>query len=118
LGCIREIKTIPWNNFNDILEASAYVGQQEDASGLIIIQNFWYDGGYTFLHRNISIIHLDNPGINETLHWQLKNPSIYNYVIVPHYKYLFYPFLQQNLIDTGWILKKTILDRTDVWFRQ
>jgi len=43
-----------WKNNSGVCNAMYYVGQQEDAETLIVFENIWYTGGYSYLHRNIT----------------------------------------------------------------
>lgn len=115
LGILVDASNVSWHNFDDVLAAEEYIGQQSNLTGLIIIGPFWYDGGYTYLHRNVPILHIDDPGFNSSLNNALEFPLMYNYLLVPHYKYLYFPFLAQNLKEHNWNLIKTILGRSDVW---
>ncbi|OLS22991.1 MAG: hypothetical protein HeimC3_26880 [Candidatus Heimdallarchaeota archaeon LC_3] len=117
VGLNSQAKDVAWNNFDDILGAQVYVGQQKDLNGLIIIGGFWYDGGYTYLHRNVSVNHIDDPGVNSSFNSAFINDNEYNYAIAPHYKYYQYPFLKSNLVGNNWTLNALILGRTDVWTR-
>ena len=115
MGVNSQARNIPWNNFDDILGAQVFVGQQEDLTGLIILGGYWYDGGYTYLHRNVSVKRIDNPGTNSSFKSDFVFNNEYNYAIVPHYKYYQYPFLRINLEENNWTFISLILGRTDVW---
>ncbi|MHA2362456.1 MAG: hypothetical protein ACXAC7_00765 [Candidatus Hodarchaeales archaeon] len=116
MGFKDDSDNISWNNFDDVLAAQAFVGQQDDLIGLIIIGTFWYDGGFTYLHRNLSVKHIGEPNANLSFNYEFKRPDIYNYVIAPHYKYYWLPSLKANLEEHNWQLFKIILGRTDIWF--
>jgi hypothetical protein len=116
-GAFKEAETLPWKNFDDLLEAQAIIGQQDDLTGLIVIGRTWYDGGYTFLHKNVSVMRIEFPGVNNSLNYYLRYQNEHNYLIAPHYKYFEFEFLKFNLEEYNWTLKSTVLERTDIWFR-
>ncbi|MHA1991919.1 MAG: hypothetical protein ACXACX_19670 [Candidatus Hodarchaeales archaeon] len=116
-GTFKESETLLWKNFDDVLEAQVIIGQQDDLTGLIIIGRTWYDGGYTFLHKNVSIMRIESPGVNSSLNYFLRVQNEHNYLIAPHYKYYEFEFLKFNLEEYNWILQSTVLERTDIWVR-
>lgn len=111
-----ENQLITWNSFDDLLAAQSWVGQQENVAGVIIVGVMWYDGGYTYLHQNVSVYHAVTSGTDEVFSIHFRKPNLYNYVLAPHYTYSYFPDLKPDLEDYGWVLVAEVLGRTDVWF--
>jgi hypothetical protein len=116
-GVFKEAETLPWKNFDDVLEAQIIIGQYDDLTGLIVIGRTWYDGGYSYLHKNVSIMRIESPGVNNSLNYFIRVQNEHNYLIAPHYKYYEFEFLKFNLEEYNWTLQSTILERTDIWVR-
>ena len=119
---INESTTQPWNNFNDVLEAFVWVGQQQNLTGVAILMPYWYSGGYSYLHRNVSLYQLDpSSSVFIGLIFYPKTLAVdhlINYLVIPTYRY-YEPGLQ-NLhnatVNSGFILVKTIMGSTDIWY--
>ena len=125
-----EYNDISWNNFRDVLEASVWVGQH-NVTGLGITEAMWYSGGYSYLHKNVTIYHFDNPynfstfypldAINFTIYSPiipriLAEQHLINYLIVPKYKYIQYPDLVKILNLYDYRLVKVIMGSCDIYY--
>ncbi|MBD3191523.1 MAG: hypothetical protein GF308_12815 [Candidatus Heimdallarchaeota archaeon] len=47
-------KNFMWTFNSGICNAMYWTGQQEDVERVIVFENVWYTGGYSYLHKNIS----------------------------------------------------------------
>ena len=119
---INESTNQPWNNFNDILEAFVWVGQQQNLTGVAIIMPYWYSGGYSYLHRNVSLYQLDpstSVFIGSMFYPKiLASEHLINYLVIPTYRYS-EPGLQDlhnATMISGFTLVQTIMGSTDIWY--
>jgi hypothetical protein len=127
---VSETANRPWNNFNDILEAYIWLGQQ-NVTGVAILIPFWYDGGYSFLHKNIPVYHITDPFDHKSLFPRtnftsptngdtfvpeiLADEKLINYLIVPKYQYFFFDELYNTTVDYDFKLAQVIFDTCDIW---
>lgn len=131
----QEASQISWNNNADILEATAWVGQQKNLIGVGIIVPIYHSGGYSYLNRNVTIYHFGNPfdvnsintgvygnnGIKYPVNTKfvpaiLANQHLINYLIVPRYTYKWGKGkLQSLIILTGYKLVLTIDGSCDIY---
>ncbi len=74
-----------WQERDEIARALAYVGQQEDSVGVIVLEPWYHSKMYSYLHKNISLETL--PFIHQNTKWVNLRSLItvkyetYNYVI-------------------------------------
>lgn len=109
-----------WLVYDDISRSLAYVGQQPDAKGVIILQMFWYTGGYTYLHNNISYLEIykfdNNIGTYYTLNRSLAQEyGDYNYLIVPLYQINRYPNISTIIDESQYKLVSNIQNKSHVY---
>jgi len=74
-----------WQERDEIARALAYVGQQEDSVGVIVLEPWYHGKMYSYLHKNISLetvpfIHQNTKWVNLRVLISVKY-EIYNYVI-------------------------------------
>jgi hypothetical protein len=98
-----------------IVAGQQYVGRQTDVIGVLIIGNYWFDGGYTSLHRNVTMTYISEP---TTVYSAFFSSRLYNYMIVPQNKYSRYPQLITTLEANGWMKIAEIIRATDIWFKE
>ncbi len=109
-----------WLLYDDISRSLAYVGQQPDTKGVIILQMFWYTGGYTYLHNNISVLEIYNFDKNMRSYYKL-NRSLsqeymdYNYLIVPLYQIYRYPNISIIIDESQYKLVSNIQNKSHVY---
>ena len=129
-----EYDHIAWNNFRDLLEASVWVGQQKNVTGVAIDEPIWNNGGYTYLHRNVPIYNFDYPFDTSTLNPRtnikfplsttflpkaLADQHLINYLIVPIYKFYLYNTTNYNfkasVYSSGFRLVHVISNSIDIF---
>ena len=117
------LQMIPLNNslnthykqYKDTNDALRWIGQQEDANGVIILVNWYYTGGYSYfhVHKEKAILNWNN---NEVTILIYLTTTDLNYVIVPKFVYTFYKELYHTLIKENWQLTN-LFDNAQVWKR-
>ncbi|MFX0013291.1 MAG: hypothetical protein ACFFB2_02510 [Promethearchaeota archaeon] len=118
-----------WAFFHDVNQALEWVGDQENSTGVIVFTQWFYTGGWTYLHKNISMNFKNDPG--ENLVWQSDEQydyltkvkrSGFNYLIAPHFQYRkaknTYDVELEPLLNITFRLIKTVEERVDIWFRR
>ncbi|HKZ39326.1 MAG TPA: hypothetical protein VJ044_00100, partial [Candidatus Hodarchaeales archaeon] len=108
----RDSRIIDSNSSTGILAGQRYVGQLDNVTGVIIIGRYWFDGGFTFLHKNVSMVYVPDPTGN---HYYFTSSLSYNYAVVPHGKYLEFPNLATMLADNYWVKVSELQEATDIW---
>ncbi len=106
----------PYAQYGDTNNALRWIGQQDDVRGVIVLVNWFYSGGYTYLHQNVSMLFIGDVG--ETLY--LENAlkvSAYNYALVPKFTYGKNGALFNILRDNGWVIANVIDGNSEVWVR-
>jgi len=75
-----------WKYNSGVCNAMYYVGQQEDAENVIVLDYVWYTGGYAYLHRNISCyfsrVIPENPATYNSLFYQSLYAQNGTYTII------------------------------------
>lgn len=132
-GSAQTALTTGWNSGVGQQEALMWVGQQEDVMGVGILEPMWYNGGYTFLHQNVSLIYFLRQGGNEVNQTHLFNegrygPYLYarigrlNYLIIPQHQYWEFPTVKNATVEAGFELvwqatsDLTYTPLCDVWY--
>lgn len=111
---VNEATDRSWNNFNDVLEAFVWVGQQ-NVTGVGIVMPILYTGGYSYLHKNVTIEYLDHPFAGTIfIPAYLAQQHIINYFIVPKYRYNEIQNLY-NATEHSFTLKHVIYGSCDIW---
>ncbi len=112
---IRSSGTVDWAFFHDVNTALEWVGDQENSTGVIVFSQWFYTGGWTYLHKNISMAHYKDP--EESTGWLYLprySPEC-NYLVTPHYQYWRHEGLEQQ-VNTTFRLIKVVDGRVDIWF--
>jgi len=52
---------VDWAFFHDVNKALEWVGDQENSTGVIVFSQWFYTGGWTYLHKNISMNFKNDP---------------------------------------------------------
>ena len=107
--------TASYKQYKDTNNALRWVGQQEDANGVVILMNWYYTGGYTYFHVNKEKVILNWNEAEVIILIYLTTTDL-NYVIVPKYVYTFYKDLYHTLIKENWQLTN-LFENTEVWKR-
>jgi len=103
---------VDWNYYGDVVQAMEFVGQQEeDLTGLVVLGNWGFAGGYAHLHQNVSVKYYPNVSRFNLDHVADQ----FNYVICPRYQYNREPDLQDDLESHGFELIKSIDTRCDIY---
>jgi hypothetical protein len=126
---IRSSSTVDWAFFHDVNKALEWVGDQENSTGVIVFSQWFYTGGWTYLHKNISMNFQNEPG-EQPFGWRSKwqkdfltgQTTEFNYLVSPHYQYWqsqqnYNVSLQQELNMT-YTLIKTVDGSVDIWYRR
>lgn len=119
---IKSSGDVDWAFFHDVNTALEWVGDQENSTGVIVFSQWFYTGGWTYLHKNISMVFYNDP--EENLNWrnnqhydfltkQWKNG--FNYLVSPHYHYWRHEGLEEQ-VNTTFKLIKTVDGKVDIWF--
>jgi len=112
--------------FADVNRALTFVGNQEDASGIIVGVKWFQAGSYTYSHLNndVPIVFVnffgDDPNSlarNKVWMNNYMNDQIYNYFIAPDYQFQGYPELSSILLFYNWVLIKVFEGKVDLWRR-
>ncbi len=106
----------PYQYGKDINAAIIYVGNQEDLTGLVIVEKWYLTGSYTYLHRSVPIEWINEDIRGQVLNFYLQN-STFNYVIVPIYRHSVTPETMDVLVANGFFAKKVVDGTSEVWFR-
>ena len=126
---IRSSDTVDWAFFHDVNKALEWVGDQENSTGVVVFSQWFYTGGWSYLHKNISMRFYNDPGLqpfNWRNIWQrdflTQQITEFNYLVSPHYQYWranqnYNVSLQQELNIT-FTLITTIDGRVDIWYRR
>ncbi|MFX1284540.1 MAG: hypothetical protein ACFFB5_12845 [Promethearchaeota archaeon] len=120
---------VDWAFFHDVNKALEWVGDQENSTGVIVFSQWFYTGGWTYLHKNISMNFKNDPGNN--FGW--RNDQQYdfltkqyrygfNYLVSPHYQYWRakndYNISLVQELNLTFNLVKTVDGGVDIWFRR
>lgn len=115
IGVVQETPKRSWNNFNDILEAFVWVGQQDDVKGVyLVMESIWYSGGHSYLHQDVPLKVTIQTGTNDTFEPKIFSDQ-YNYLVIPQHQYFNNPSLYNDTVASNFTLVQIILERTDVW---
>lgn len=113
----RDVKD--WHEFEHMNEAMAFVGQQPDATGLILTGFWWDTAGYTAIHKAIPVVYaVDNESLEvqpdpmamlgykcdanfpdkfSPTYWEYaKKDVVHVYLSMAKYNYLAVPSTQKN----------------------
>ncbi|MFX0208981.1 MAG: hypothetical protein ACFFDT_23555, partial [Candidatus Hodarchaeota archaeon] len=115
-------KNVDWAFFHDVNKALVWVGDQENATGVIMFSHWFYTGGWTHLHKNIPMRFYNEPGGSQR--WRtlpIEHPE-FNFLVTPHYQY----WLAENDWNVSLVqelnltfrLIETVDGRVDIWFRR
>ena len=122
-------RTVDWAFFHDVNKALEWIGDQENSTGVIVFSQWFYTGGWTYLHKNISMNFKNDPGASFGWRndWQYdfltkQSRSGFNYLVAPHYQYWraednWNVSLVEELNIT-YRLIKTVDWRVDIWYRR
>jgi len=138
--------TKDWFEFEHINGAIRYVGQQPDATGLVLTGFWWDTAGWTALHRHIPIVYaVDDeslevqpnphamlgyhcgerfPEIFSPTYWEYaKKNVVHNYLKMKKYNYLIMPATDKNaamesVISTFGFVNKKVLGKANVYSKQ
>jgi len=112
--------------YDDINEAMAIVGQTDDLTGLIVVNSWWLTGGYTYLHRNDSItVRYYNFRQNteaklnsevSSFRFQLNFWEELNYIIVPKFqRNNSFSALTDILLEFDYFLINVVGGSAEIW---
>jgi hypothetical protein len=113
---INASDNIDWAFFHDVNKSLEWTGDQENSTGIIVFSQWFYTGGWTHLHKNISMKFYNDPEANQR--WQdywISDPE-YNYLVTPHYQYWRHENLKQQINYTSSRLINTIDGKVDIWY--
>ncbi len=106
----------PYEQYGDTNNALRWIGQQDDVRGVIVLVNWFYSGGYTYLHQNVSMVFIGN--VEETLYLQNAfKSSAYNYALVPKFTYGKNSGLFNLMRENGWVIANVVDGSSEVWVR-
>ena len=121
-----------WNNFTDVLESFVWIGEQNNTIGVAIVMPFYYSGGYSYLHQNVTIYHFDNaskysslyPTTNVRFNFSepifipktLHEEHLINYLVIPKYRYHQLPDLYNLTVSSGFKLVHVVFNSCDIWW--
>lgn len=108
---VASANDVDWAFFHDVNKSLEWVGDQENSTGVIVFSQWFYTGGWTHLHKNVSIYFYNDPEENQN--WRYKSDE-FNYLVTPHYQYWRHEDLKQEVNNTFKIIK-IVDDRVDIW---
>ncbi|MFX0060979.1 MAG: hypothetical protein ACFFC7_02195 [Candidatus Hermodarchaeota archaeon] len=104
---------VDWAHYHDVNKGLEWVGRQETSTGVIVLAHWRDIGGWTHLHKNISMFYFeDDPKHNQM--WTHLPPS-FNYLVTRQDNYYEQKDLREQ-INKNFTLVKTIDNRVDIWF--
>lgn len=102
-----------WDRLGDVSHAVEWVGQQENSTGVAIFVVWFVSGGYSALHKNITVYFYGE--IEGSYNWRAD--STVNYLVCPKYQYYFY----EDAVDTfnlyGFYKIKEVDGKTDIYYK-
>lgn len=101
-----------WAFFHDVNKALEWVGDQDNSTGIIVFSQWFYTGGWTYLHKNISMKFSNDPV--EDNRWRTL-PREYNYLVTPRYHYWRHEGIKDQVNNTFRLIK-TVDGHVDIWF--
>jgi hypothetical protein len=116
-----------YEQYDDVNQALAYVGKQDNVTGVIAASPWYQLGSYTYLHLgpdvqirtfDFSVGNSDN--FNQTrsiAEFLLRVWKEGNYMILPRYQAYIFSTLWDWLRDYGWQIDNVIDGATEVWKR-
>ena len=113
---ITSSENVDWAFFHDVNKSLEWIGDQENSTGIIVFSQWFYTGGWTHLHKNISMKFYDDPEVNQRW-WDLwiSYPE-YNYLVAPHYQYWSHENLKQQVNNTSSRIIETVDGKVDIWY--
>ncbi|MBA7526752.1 hypothetical protein ES705_18922 [subsurface metagenome] len=119
LVSIQATESLDWMVADEIARGLAYVGQLEDATGVIVVIR-WYNGDmYTYLHKNIPLKEFKDLGVysemEELVMFLEENNQTYNYIILPSYQIEATPTVVEILSLYGYKTVHKIENRCQIY---
>ncbi|MFX1516182.1 MAG: hypothetical protein ACFFC6_07730 [Promethearchaeota archaeon] len=122
-------RTVDWAFFHDVNKALEWVGDQENSTGVIVFSQWFYTGGWTHLHKNISMNFKNDPGASFGWRndWQYdyltkQGRPGFNYLVAPRYQYgraeNQYNVSLVEELNVTYRLIKTVDEGVDIWYRR
>jgi len=87
---IKSTEIVDWRETDEISRGLAYVGQQSDSVGVVVVLRYMQGSFYSYLHKNISIIYfkdiVEYDRVDDLISCIQNEQDTYNYVILPQYQ--------------------------------
>lgn len=86
------------------------------AYGVLVCNEWYYTGGYTYLHHNIPFVFLLNKSSNATaLFTTYLLAAGFNYLLMPKLMYGIMPANFTQILNQNWMLTSIVMNTTEVW---
>ncbi len=113
-------KIVNWREGDEISRSLAFVGQQNDSTGVLVTNRFMRGNLITYLHKNIPLImftDVDFPssGLNTLINLIKEANNVYNYVVLPTYQIEETPILLDVLTQNNFTIVHRIDTRASIF---